>query len=120
MPALEHVGLLLVRLGPGIVFLLHGYLKLFGGQHDRTVALFLTVNIPLAELAAWFVGALEILGGLALIAGILVRPFAALLAAEMAVAIVRVRVPQGFLGGWEFELVLLLVCLGLAFLPKHR
>lgn len=120
MPALEHAGFLLLRLGPGIVFLLHGFLKLFGGQHDRTVALLLTVNIPLAELAAWFVGALELLGGLALITGVLLRPLAALLAAEMAVAIVRVRLPQGFLGGWEFELVLLLICLGLALLPKPR
>jgi len=119
MPALEPLGLLLLRLGPGIIFLLHGFLKLFGGHHDRTVALFLTVNIPLAEPAAWLVGALELVGGLALISGVFLRPFAALLAAEMAVAIVKVRVPQGFLGGWEFELVLLLVCLGVAFLPKQ-
>lgn len=108
------------RLGPGIVFLLHGFLKLFGGHHDRTVALFLTVNIPLAEPAAWLIGILEFVGGLALLSGVFLRPFAALLAVEMAAAIVIVRLPQGFLGGWEFELVLLLVCSGLAFLPKHR
>lgn len=108
---------LFLRLGPGIVFLSHGFLKLFGGHHDRTVALFLTVNIPLAEPVAWLVGALEFAGGLALISSVFLRPFAALLAIEMAVAIVKVRIPQGFLGGWEFELVLLLVCLGLAFMP---
>lgn len=34
----------------------------------------------------------------------------------MAVAIYRARLPQGFVGAWEFELTLLLVCLGLAIL----
>lgn len=108
------IGLFLIRLAPAIVFLVHGYLKLLGGHHDRTVALFLTVNLPVAEVLAWFVGLLELAGGLALLTGILLRPFAALLAIEMAVAIVRVRRPQGFLGAWEFEFVLLVVCLGLA------
>jgi putative oxidoreductase len=105
---------LLVRLGPAIVFLIHGYLKLFGGHHDQTVALFLTVNLPQPEALAWLIGALEFIGGLALLTGIWMRPLAALLAVEMAVAIYRVRLPQGFVGGWEFELTLLLVCLGLA------
>ncbi len=104
----------LIRLGPALIFLIHGYLKLLGGFHDQTVALFLTVNIPKPELAAWLIGALELIGGLALLVGVLVRPFAALLALEMAVAIYKVRLPQGFLGGWEFELSLLIVCVGLA------
>lgn len=112
----ERAGLFLLRLGPAIVFLTHGYLKLLGGHHDLTVALFLTINIPQSELAAWFVGALELAGGLALLLGVWVRPFAVLLAIEMAVAIYRVRLPQGFVGAWEFELTLLLACAGLAVL----
>lgn len=104
----------LIRLGPGLIFIIHGYLKLFGGQHNQTVALFLTTNIPSPELTAWVIGALELVGGVALFLGILVRPFAALLAVEMAVAIYKVRLPQGFLGGWEFELSVLFVCAGLA------
>ncbi len=103
-----------IRLGPALIFIIHGFLKLFGGFHDQTVALFLTVNIPLPELSAWLIGALELCGGFALLLGVLVRPVAALLAVEMAVAIYRVRLPQGFLGGWEFELLLLLICVGLA------
>jgi len=117
---LPRAALLVIRLAPAIVFLAHGYLKLLGGHHDRTVALFLTVNIPFAEPVAWLVGALELAGGLALLSGILLRPFALLLAAEMAVAIVLVRLPQGFIGAWEFELVLLLVCLGLALWPTGQ
>lgn len=116
----QRAGLLLLRLAPAIVFIVHGYLKLFGGQHDLTVALFLTVNIPLAEPAAWVVGALELVGGLGLLLGILVRPFAAFFALEMAVIIYKVRLPQGFIGGWEYELTLLLVCIGLAVLGSGR
>jgi len=104
----------LIRLGPALIFIVHGYLKLFGGFHNQTVALFLTVNLPQPELIAWLIGALELMGGFALLLGVLVRPAAALLAIEMAVAILKVRIPQGFIGGWEFELVVMLVCLGLA------
>lgn len=116
----EAVGLLLLRLGPAIVFLVHGYLKLIGGHYDRTVALFLTVNIPFPEVAAWFIGGLELAGGLALLLGLLVRPFAALLAVEMAVVIYKVRLPQGFLGAGEYEMVLLLTCLAVSLLGPGR
>jgi len=115
--SLDTAGAFLFRLAPASVFLVHGWLKLLGGHHDRTVALFLTVGIPLAEAAAWFVGALEVLGAVALLTGVLIRPAAALLAIEMAVVIALVRLPQGFLGAWEFEFVLLLVCAGLALRP---
>lgn len=116
----EAVGLLLLRLGPAVVFLVHGYLKLLGGHYDRTVALFLTVNIPLPEAAAWFVGALELAGGAALLIGLLARPAAALLAAEMAVAIVKVRLPQGFVGATEYEMVILLACLAIVLVGPGR
>lgn len=116
----EAIGLLLLRLGPAIVFLVHGYLKLIGGHYDRTVALFLTVNIPFPEVTAWFIGGLELAGGLALLLGLLVRPFAALLAVEMAVVIYKVRLPQGFLGASEYEMVLLLTCLAMSLLGPGR
>ncbi len=106
--------LVLIRLGPAIIFIIHGYLKLFGGLHDQTVALFLTVNLPNPELTAWFIGALELVGGVALLVGIFVRPLALLLAVEMAIAIYKVRLPQGFVGAWEFEFTLLLLLIGLA------
>jgi putative oxidoreductase len=107
-------------LGPAIVFLVHGYLKVLGGHHDRTVALFLTVNIPLAEHAAWFVGALELAGGAAMLVGLLSRPAAALLAVEMAVAIITVRLPQGFVGATEYEMVIMLACLAITLLGPGR
>jgi uncharacterized membrane protein YphA (DoxX/SURF4 family) len=106
------LGLLALRAGPAAVFFAHGYVKLFGG-HDRTVALFMTVNIPAPEVMAWVIGVLELAGGLLLAVGLGTRAIAALFAVEMAVVIVRVRWPQGFLGAAEFEVVLLLACLAL-------
>jgi putative oxidoreductase len=111
--ARSDLGLLALRAGLAAVFITHGYVKLFGGHHDRTVALFMTVNIPAPEAMAWVVGGLEFVGGLALAAGLGTRLVAALLAIEMAVAIARVRWPQGFLGAAEFEVLLLLACLAL-------
>ncbi|MGH2406319.1 MAG: DoxX family protein [bacterium] len=110
---LTDLGLLILRIAPAVVFAVHGYAKLFGGQFDRTVALFMTVNLPAPEPMAWFVGILEFAGGLLLGLGLLTRAVAALLAVEMAVAIARVRLPQGFTGAAEFEFVLMLVCLAL-------
>jgi len=106
------LGFLALRAGLAAVFVAHGFVKLFGG-HDRTVALFMTVNIPAPEAMAWVVGVLELAGGLALAVGLGTRLAAGLLAADMAVAIARVRWPQGFLGAAEFEIVLLLACLAL-------
>ncbi|HET8678904.1 MAG TPA: DoxX family protein [bacterium] len=110
---LNDLGLLMLRLAPAVVFAAHGYAKLFGGQFDRTVALFMTINIPAPEPMAWFVGILEFAGGLLLGLGLLTRVVAALLAVDMAVAILRVRLPQGFAGAAEFEFVLLVICLAL-------
>lgn len=118
VPLPTNVDFFLIRLAPAIVFLIHGYLKLLGGHHDRTVALFMTVNIPFAEQTAWIIGGLELAGGLALLTGILRRPLAFVLAIEMAFAIALVRMRQGFIGAWEYELTLLLVCLGIALRPR--
>jgi len=109
-----NVGLLLLRVAVAAVFTLHGYVKLFGGQFDRTVALFMTVDIPAPEMMAWVIGGLELGGGLLLGVGLWARPVAALLAIEMAIAIIRVRWAQGFLGAAEFEIVLLAACLAIA------
>ncbi len=106
------LGLLIARIAPAAVFAVHGYAKLFGGQFDRTVALFMTVNIPAPEPMAWFVSLLEFAGGLALGLGLLTRVIAALFAVEMAVAILRVRLAQGVLAA-ELEVVLLLICVAL-------
>lgn len=117
------LGLFVLRVVLGIVFLMHGLGKLVGPPFvgtgmDATIAFFSQLGIPAPGAAAWFVGILETVGGLALILGAAVHIFALLLAIDMLVAILKVHLPQGYAGpmGYEFPLVLLagLVCLMLS------
>jgi putative oxidoreductase len=62
-------------------------------------------------------GSAEFFGGLLLIAGLLVRPAALMLAITMVVAIVTVHLPNGLFmsnNGYEFGLALLAVSVSLA------
>ncbi|HXG59531.1 MAG TPA: DoxX family membrane protein [Thermoanaerobaculia bacterium] len=53
---------------------------------ERVTAFFDSLGIPAPGLNAWFVGSLECVGGLLLLAGLCSRPVALLLAGNMAVA----------------------------------
>lgn len=105
------VGLLFIRIATGSIFLVHGIQKL---MHMDAVAMFFgMVGIPL--FFAWIVAIVETLGGVLLITGIFTRKAAILLAIDMAVAIIVVKLGGPFLGGSEYEVVLLGTMLGLAF-----
>jgi putative oxidoreductase len=118
------LGLLVLRVVIGFVFLWHGLGKLIGppfagGGMDGTITFFSTIGMPMATLTAWFAAILETLGGAALILGVAVPIAGLLLAIEMLVAIIKVKLGTGFSGpggGFEFELTLLAgcVCLMLA------
>lgn len=101
------LALLLLRVALAAVFVPYGYAKWAGGM-DRFVGLLLATGFPFPDALARLVAALELAGGLAVLLGVWTRLVAALLAVEMAVAIVRVLWPRGYLGGFAFETVLLL------------
>lgn len=109
-------GMLPLRLALGLVFLMHGYQKLFVFGLDGTTGFMAGLGIPAPQIAAILVTALELLGGLALIVGLLTRWVALLLAADMAVAILVVKLKGGFFSpqGVEFELILLAAAFTLA------
>jgi len=109
-------GLVPLRLVVGLVFVVHGAQKLFVFGLGGAAGFMGKVGIPLPSVAATVVIAVEILGGLALILGLGTRVAAALLAFEMVVAILTVRLKMGFMGGYEFELTLLAASLTLALL----
>lgn len=76
-----------------------------------------SIGLELAVLMAALAGGAEFFGGLALIAGLLVRPAAVVLALTMLVAIFAVHASNGLFmanNGYEFALALLAVSAGLA------
>ena len=107
-------GLTALRVPVGIIFTAHGAQKLFGwfGGHglDGTAGWMASIGLEPGYLMALLAGSAEFFGGLALIAGFLVRPAAAALAFAMVVAILSVHVGNGLFmsnNGYEFGLALL-------------
>jgi putative oxidoreductase len=103
-------GLLLLRLGLGIIFVAHGWQKAFVFGPDGVAAGFAGLGIPFPYANALFITGLEFAGGLALLAGALTRLVAPLLTATMVVAIGTAHLANGFFAsnnGYEFPLVLL-------------
>lgn len=106
------LGLAILRIVLGVVFIAHGYPKIAAGAAG-TEAFLGQLGVPLAPFFAWVVTLLEFFGGLSLVAGFLVTPICLLLAFEMLVAIVLVHAANGFYvvgpgqGGMEFGLVLI-------------
>jgi putative oxidoreductase len=104
-----------LRLVLGIVFAVHGAQKLFGLGLAGTAGFLGSLGVPLPMIAAAGLIAVEVLGGVALLLGAWTRVVAALLAADMLVAILTVHFRGGFFvpDGVEFVLTLLGGCLAL-------
>ena len=113
---LQTCGLTVLRIVVGIVFLMHGYQKLFHMHIHGVAGFFGHLGIPLPVVAAVIVTSLEFGGGILLIAGVAVRVLAALFAIDMLVAILTVHLRNGFFGpgGIEFPLTLMAAAICLA------
>lgn len=95
-----------LRIVLGFLFAAHGWQKYAQFTIEGTVAAFGQMGVPAAGIAAPAVATLEIVGGIALILGLLARIFAALLTLAMAGAAVMVHAPAGvFVESGGFELV---------------
>lgn len=82
------LGLLVLRVGIGIAFVIHGFPKLFmGGAVGLSKGLAAT-GIPGGVVAAYLAGSAEFFGGIALILGILTRPATAVMAFTMLIALI--------------------------------
>jgi len=89
------VALTLLRVSTGFLFFQHGSPKLFGPLPGSP-----GTDPPVDWLSLlWFSGILETFGGPLLMAGVLTRPLALLLAGEMAVAYFLRHAPRGFWPG---------------------
>ncbi len=86
-----------LRLILGVGFVYHGAPKLFTAEgHEMFLGMLQNIGVPAAGLMAWLVGIVELLGGLALIAGAFVSVATVLLIINMLVALFTVHLPNGF------------------------
>jgi len=97
---LERLAVLILRLFLGFAFTMHGSQKLlgaFGGGGVSGVAGMLgKLGIEPSHLWAWVVSITEFVGGVCLFFGFLTRFWAAGLVIDMAVAVVKVNLVNGF------------------------
>lgn len=105
----KSLGMTLLRVVVGIVFVMHGGQKLFFIGFRNVAGFMGSLGIPLPWVSAVVVTLVEFLGGLALILGYFARTAAALLAIVMLVAVLAVHLKHGFFApaGFEFPLTLL-------------
>jgi putative oxidoreductase len=115
--------LLLARAGLGVVFLAHGWQKFRTNGLTATAAGFEQMGVPAPTLSAYYAAGVELLGGAALILGVLTPLAGVLLALDMAGAFAFVHMSNGVFvaeGGWELVVVLGLLSLTLAVVGAGR
>ena len=103
LEGLERLAVLILRLFLGFAFTMHGSQKLlgaFGGGGVSGVAGMLgKLGIEPSLVWAWVVSITEFVGGVCLFFGFLTRFWAAGLVIDMAVAVVKVNLVNGFFVG---------------------
>ncbi len=122
-----NLGLLIIRLVVGLTLAAHGSQKLFGwfGGYGiaGTAGFMAQIGFVPGRRSALLAGLAEVGGGLLLALGTATPLAAATIIGVMVVAIFSVHWPKGFFvtpGGYEYNLVLATVALGIAFAGPGR
>jgi putative oxidoreductase len=108
-PTLTTTARTILRIVTGFLFAAHGWQKFNEFTIAGTQAAFAQMGVPAANLVAPVIATLELVGGVALILGVLTRVFGVLLAADMLGALFLVHAPAGIFaatGGYELVLIL--------------
>ena len=120
-PTTLDLGLLVLRLGVGLPFALHGFQKLFGwfdgGGFRRTSGWFASLGFGDGRAATLLAGTGEIVGGLGLATGLLTPLAAAAVAGTMTTAAFVNNAENGYWSvakGWELNGYLVVVAAALA------
>src|SRR5271169_4400448 len=101
-------GITILRVMVGIVFLAHGGQKVFVYGISGVQGAFGQIGIPMPAVMGPFVALLELVGGALLVVGVGTRWVSILFAIEMAVAVLKVHLSDGFFlpKGFEFALTM--------------
>tara|TARA_Y100000310_G_scaffold186269_1_gene186415 strand:+ start:66913 stop:67323 length:411 start_codon:yes stop_codon:yes gene_type:complete len=119
-------GLIFLRIGLGVVFIMHGSQKLFGafggGGISGTAQFLDGLGFPIVTFFAWVLALVEFLGGIGILVGVLIRTFSFLIMIDMFLAFLLVHVKNGFFldnRGYEFVFMLFFAALAI-FLMKSK
>ncbi len=102
-------GPLPIRILAGIAFIAHGIPKLV--DPAMTQGFFGNIGLP-PELAIP-IGLLEVVGGFAILVGVLTRVASILFITEMIGSTLVAKVSEGFVGGYELDLLLMFISISL-------
>jgi putative oxidoreductase len=108
---LQPLALLVMRLALGIVMVVHGYHKVFGGLHHHVQVV---QSLGLPGWTAYLSAFAEFFGGLFVLIGLFTRAAAFAICIDMVVAIVKVHIHNGLTGNGGFEFPLALAALAFA------
>jgi putative oxidoreductase len=124
---MSNLGILVLRLGLGIMFIAHGLQKsfgLFGGPGIKGFSGMLSgLGFAPAIFWAYVAAYTELVGGILLIAGIQVRLVSSLLLILIITAAIKVHLGKGFFlsnGGFEYTFVIAAICLALILLGPGK
>lgn len=122
-----NLGLLIIRLVVGVLFIGHGAQKLFGkfGGYGLkgTGGWFESIGMKPGVTMALLAGLAELIGGILFAVGFLTPLAALLIAGTMIMAIVKVHAPNGLWAtsnGYEYNLTLLAVAIGIALIGPGK
>lgn len=121
------LGLLMIRLVIGVLFIGHGAQKLFGwfGGYGLkgTGGWFDSIGMKPGVTMALLAGLTELLGGILFTLGLLTPLAGIMIAGTMLMAIIKVHAPNGLwstANGYEYNLTLLVVAIGMALIGPGK